>query len=78
MKALPLIAPTSIGPAPLPIELAAVEARNSANGEKAIVIQVVTPAGVVLGFITPAMAKQFGELLVSLGGAGIVLARPLH
>lgn len=74
MTAMPLIAPTSIGPAPLPIELAAVEGRNSTTGETVILIQVVTPAGVLIGFITQQMAKAYGELLQSLG-TGIVLAR---
>ena len=74
LPAYPTIAPTPIGPQPVPVHVAITEIRFP-NGQRSIVMQISTPAGIQFAFIDEAAAKKIGQDLVQLA-TGIVLAEP--
>lgn len=69
---MPLIANTTVRPAPGPTEIALAEVAAS-NGQKLIAMQLATPLGVNFFFLDLATAKQVGEQLQAIA-SGIVVA----
>jgi len=71
MTAWPLISPVTIGPGPVPTQIAVGEARNAIT--RLVVLQLTTPLGVQMFFIEPELAVKLGKQL-SAFGSGIVTA----
>lgn len=65
------IAPAEMLVQPTPLDFAVASAKTP--GGKQIVLQVMSPTGVNLFFLTEDMAKQLGKALDSAAGAGIVV-----
>lgn len=60
MRALPLVAPTNVGPQPCPTEYGLGSVRTP-DGQDLAIVQFSTVVGVHMYFFTPDALKRFGE-----------------